>query len=68
MRRRIWIWWLSLAAVLAVTAQLGLRWNASPSVAPGLYLKRQQPAERGDLVLVCLPETSLSGCWEAAER
>ncbi len=45
------------ASVAALSAVRGVRWNLSASVAPGLYLESQRPVERGDLVLVCLPET-----------
>lgn len=56
MRRRFWIGWLGIVAVLAGAVQLGVRWNVSPSLAPGFYLERQREAVHGDLVLVCLPE------------
>ena len=58
MRRTSWIvLWLAFAAAAAVAAQLGVRWNVSPSVTPGLYLARHRAPVRGELVLVCLPAT-----------
>ncbi len=47
------------ATVMLVAAcdALGVRWNSSPSVAPGLYFERARPLQRGDLVAFCLPET-----------
>ena len=51
---------LALAVAAAVAAagagHLGVRWNASPSVEPGLYLTREREPARGDLVLFCLPK------------
>ncbi len=61
MRCRPCIVCLAVATVLAASALLGIRWNVSPSVAPGLYLARQRAVIRGDLALVCLPE--VMGRW-----
>ncbi len=47
---------LVIAGGIGAAALTGIRWNASPSVAPGLYRELARPAERGDLVAVCLPE------------
>lgn len=56
MRRLLLIVLAAVASVTAVSSALDVRWNASPSVAPGLYVERQRPPGRGDLVAVCLPE------------
>ena len=61
MTRRLLIGLLAITGVLAAAHELGVRWNASPSVPCGVYLKRMRPFERGDLVVVCLPE--VVGRW-----
>lgn len=61
MKRWLFIAGLAITVACTASAALGLRWNLSPSVEPGLYRQRQQPPKRGDLVAVCLPE--LVGRW-----
>lgn len=56
MRRILWASIAIVAGAVAACAVVGLRWNVSPSVAPGFYLERVEPIARGDLVAVCLPE------------
>ncbi|MCP3957424.1 MAG: conjugative transfer signal peptidase TraF [bacterium] len=57
MTRSFWILCVGLVGAVGASGALGLRWNASSSVEPGLYLvERARPLERGDLVTVCLPE------------
>jgi conjugative transfer signal peptidase TraF len=57
MRRWFLISGLAIAGALAYCAALGLRWNTSPSLDPGLYRESPRAFKRGDLVVVCLPES-----------
>ena len=52
---------VAVAGIAAGSATLGMRWNLSPSVEPGLYRISRRAPERGDLVIVCLPEAV--GFW-----
>ncbi len=56
MKRSLLYAGLAIAIGAAGAAAIGVRWNVSASVSPGLYLERARPLERGDLVAVCLPE------------
>ncbi len=56
MKRSLVIAGLAISVAVCASAVLGLRWNASGSLPPGLYLERASQPEHGDLVLVCLPE------------
>lgn len=57
MKRGLYLCGLAVLAALACCAALGLRWNASPSLDPGLYRESPRHVGRGDLVVVCLPES-----------
>lgn len=56
MRKALLIAGVALGCVLGGSAASGLRWNLSPSLEPGLYRQSFGAPERGDVVLVCLPE------------
>ena len=57
MKRGSYLCGVAALSALACCAALGLRWNASPSLDPGFYRESPRGFARGDLVVVCLPES-----------
>jgi conjugative transfer signal peptidase TraF len=57
MKRGFYLCCVAALSALACCAALGLRWNATPSLDPGLYRESPRRFARGDLVVVCLPES-----------
>ena len=57
MKRGLYLCGAATLGALACCAALGLRWNATPSLDPGLYREGTRSLGRGELVVVCLPES-----------